>query len=124
VTRIFWVPARHAEILDTWHVLGLRGSGSHDFRLAGLFVPDRHSVSPTDPPRARERGVLYDPRLHLSWIWTPTAANALGIAHGALDAFAEPAGKPTPMSTAPLRDRPLVQARVADTSAGVCRAVA
>src|SRR5215813_8812090 len=25
VTRIFWVPARDAEILDTWHVLGLRG---------------------------------------------------------------------------------------------------
>src|SRR5262249_58336563 len=46
VTRIFWVPARNAEILDTWHVLGLRGSGSHDFTLADVFVPDRYSVSP------------------------------------------------------------------------------
>ena len=115
VTRIFWVPARDAEILDTWHVLGLRGSGSHDFTLADQFVPDRQSVSPTDPPR--EKGVLYDPRLHLSWIWTPTAANALGIARGALDAFAELAGTSTTMSMAPLRDRPLVQARVAEAEA-------
>jgi alkylation response protein AidB-like acyl-CoA dehydrogenase len=115
VTRIFWAPARDAEILDTWHVLGLRGSGSHDFTLAGVFVPNHHSVSPTDPPR--ERGPLYDSRLHLSWIWTPTAANALGIARGALDAFAELASKPTTMSTAPLRDRALVQTRVAEAEA-------
>jgi indole-3-acetate monooxygenase len=115
VTRIFWVPARDAEILDTWHVLGLRGSGSHDFTLADQFVPDRQSVSPTDPPQ--EKGPLYDPRLHLSWIWAPTAANALGIARGALDAFAELAGTSTTMSTAPLRDRPLVQTRVAEAEA-------
>jgi indole-3-acetate monooxygenase len=115
VTRIFWVPARDAEIVDTWHVLGLRESASHDFTLVDLFVPDLHSVSPTDPPR--ERGPLYDSRLHLSWIWTPTAANALGIARGALDAFAELAGTPTTMSTAPLRDRALVQTRVAEAEA-------
>ena len=115
VTRIFWVPARNAEILDTWHVLGLRGSGSYDFTLAGVFVPDSHSVSPTDPPR--DGGVLYDPRLNLSWIWTATAANALGIARGALDAFTELAGTSTTMSTEPLRDRTLVQARVAEAEA-------
>jgi len=115
VTRIFWVPARDAEIVDTWHVLGLRGSSSHDFTLADLFVPDRHSVSPTDPPR--DGGALYDSRLQLSWIWTATAANALGIARGALDAFAELAGTLTTMSTEPLRDRPLVQTRVAEAEA-------
>jgi alkylation response protein AidB-like acyl-CoA dehydrogenase len=114
-TRIFWVPARDAEILDTWHVLGLRGSGSHDFTLADVFVPERFSASPTDAPR--ERGLLYDARLHLSWIWTATAANALGIARGALDTFAALAGKATTMSTAVLRDRPLAQARMAEAEA-------
>ena len=39
MTRIFWVPAESATILDTWHVLGLRGTGSHDFSLADVFVP-------------------------------------------------------------------------------------
>ena len=116
MTRIFWVPAESATILDTWHVLGLRGTGSHDFTLADVFVPASHSVATTDPPR--EKGLLYDPRLHLSWIWTATVGNAMGIARGALDAFTELASsKSTTMSTALLRDRPLVQARVAEAEA-------
>src|SRR6516165_9044293 len=53
MARIFWVPRERAEILDTWHVLGLRGSGSHDFTLADQFVPDRQLVSPTDPPQEK-----------------------------------------------------------------------
>jgi indole-3-acetate monooxygenase len=116
VTRIFWAPAESAEILDTWHVLGLRGTGSHDFTLADVFVPESRSAAPTDPPR--EKGLLYDPRLHLSWIWSATVGNAIGIARGALDAFAELASrKSSTMSTALLRDRPLVQARVAEAEA-------
>jgi indole-3-acetate monooxygenase len=116
VTRIFWVPAESATILDTWHVLGLRGTGSHDFTLGDVFVPDSRSVATTDPPR--EKGLLYDARLHLSWIWTATVGNAIGIARGALDAFNELAStKSSTMSTALLRDRPLVQARVAEAEA-------
>jgi alkylation response protein AidB-like acyl-CoA dehydrogenase len=115
LSRIFWVPIEEATILDTWHVLGLRGSGSHDFSVADVFVPERRSVSMNELPR--EKGLLYDPRLHLSWIWTATAGNALGIARGALDAFAELAGRTTTMSTAVLRDRPLVQLRVAEAEA-------
>jgi indole-3-acetate monooxygenase len=116
MTRIFWVPAESATILDTWHVLGLRGSGSHDFALADVFVPESRSVAFTDPPI--ERGLLYDPRLHLSWMWAATVGNAMGIARGALEAFTELASKKsTTMSTALLRDRPLVQARVAEAEA-------
>lgn len=116
VTRIFWAPAESATILDTWHVVGLRGTGSHDFTLADVFVPAARSVATTDLPR--EKGLLYDPRLHLSWIWTATVANAIGIARGALDAFTEVASsKSSTMSTALLRDRPLVQARVAEAEA-------
>src|SRR5262249_27075611 len=63
-------------------------------------------------------------RLHLSWIWTATAANALGIARGALDTFVALAGKSTTMSTAPLRERPLAQTRMAEAEAilGAARA--
>jgi alkylation response protein AidB-like acyl-CoA dehydrogenase len=116
MTRIFWAPAESATILDTWHVVGLRGTGSHDFALADVFVPAARSVANTDLPR--EKGLLYDPRLHLSWIWTATVANAIGIARGALDAFTDLAStKSSTMSTTLLRDRPLVQARVAEAEA-------
>lgn len=27
-------------IMDTWHTLGMRGTGSHDVMIAGVFVPD------------------------------------------------------------------------------------
>jgi len=38
----FAVPtkAEGVTILDTWHVLGMRGSGSHDMELKDVFVPD------------------------------------------------------------------------------------
>jgi hypothetical protein len=48
MTRIFLVPAESATILDTWYVLGLRGTGSHDFTLADVFVPETRSVATTD----------------------------------------------------------------------------
>lgn len=38
----FAVPMRAEGVraLDTWHVMGMRGSGSHDIELHNLFVPD------------------------------------------------------------------------------------
>jgi acyl-CoA dehydrogenase len=38
----FAVPmkAEGVAILDTWHVMGMRGSGSHDVELKNVFVPD------------------------------------------------------------------------------------
>jgi alkylation response protein AidB-like acyl-CoA dehydrogenase len=116
VARIFWVPAKSATILDTWRVLGLRGTGSHDFSMADVFVPESHSCMLGAPPR--EKGLLYEPRFHLSWIWAATVGNAIGIARGALDAFADLAStKSSTMSTTLLRDRPLVQVRVAEAEA-------
>lgn len=32
--------APEVSILDTWHTLGMRGTGSHDVMIDGLFVPD------------------------------------------------------------------------------------
>jgi indole-3-acetate monooxygenase len=38
----FAAPMRAPEIriLDTWHTLGMRGTGSQDLEIAGLFIPD------------------------------------------------------------------------------------
>lgn len=57
--RVAYLPTEKVNILDTWHVLGLRGSGSTDYEVEDVFVPDAHvfkyfNGESTDlPPLAR-----------------------------------------------------------------------
>jgi alkylation response protein AidB-like acyl-CoA dehydrogenase len=37
-------PAKHAEFLDTWDTVGLRGTDSRDYTVSDVFVPDSHAV--------------------------------------------------------------------------------
>lgn len=115
-TRIMWLPAERIKIIDTWDVIGLRGTGSHDFVVRDVFVPQTHTSSLADAPH--ESGPLYIPRLFLTWVWTATVANALGIARGAMNAFVEMATtKASTSSPTLLRDRALVQVRTAEAEA-------
>jgi len=50
-----------AKILDTWHTLGMRGTGSNDYAVEDLFVPD-HLTAPVRPlanPAPGFEGPLY-----------------------------------------------------------------
>jgi alkylation response protein AidB-like acyl-CoA dehydrogenase len=47
--RVLFVPKGNYNILDTWHVGGLRGSGSHDVVVDDVFVPVEDSFAPTPP---------------------------------------------------------------------------
>lgn len=50
--RMLFFPATEAHFLDTWHVSGLKGTGSGDFSVNGLKVPKERSVSfVADAPR-------------------------------------------------------------------------
>jgi alkylation response protein AidB-like acyl-CoA dehydrogenase len=114
--RHLLVPAADATIVDTWSVVGMCGTGSHDFMVDNAFVPADHSFSLTELPE--DAGPLYHPRLLMVVAWTDTVGNALGIARGAIDAFIELATS-RGSSSAPtlLRNRPLVQARLAEAEA-------
>ncbi|MBV8088718.1 MAG: hypothetical protein JO139_03955 [Alphaproteobacteria bacterium] len=82
VTRILFFPAADCEILDTWHSIGLRGTGSHDYAVAGVFVPAARALSFRDSPV--EPGPLYAiPTIAL--FATVLAAVPLGIARHAID---------------------------------------
>ncbi len=43
-TRYMLVPMTHVEIVDDWHVLGLRGTGSCSLLLTDVFVPEHRTV--------------------------------------------------------------------------------
>jgi alkylation response protein AidB-like acyl-CoA dehydrogenase len=47
--RVLFVPKGRYTILDTWHVGGLRGSGSHDVVVDDVFVPVEDSFVPAPP---------------------------------------------------------------------------
>jgi alkylation response protein AidB-like acyl-CoA dehydrogenase len=116
VVRVMWVPAAVARLIDNWSVMGMRGTGSHDFEIDDVFIPEHDTFSMTDQPA--EPGPLYHPRFFITFAHLLFAANALGIARGAIDTLIDMASrKTTTTSTDLLRDRPLVQGRVAQAEA-------
>jgi alkylation response protein AidB-like acyl-CoA dehydrogenase len=50
-TRFMLLPSEECEIIDTWNVGGLRGTGSHDVVLRDVFVPSSYGSGFTDPAR-------------------------------------------------------------------------
>ena len=110
-TYTFCLPAAECRILDTWYTAGLRGTGSHDFQVADLFVPEeRHFVSRA--ATVYQPGPLYNTQL--SNVWGPNITGvALGIARDAIDSFVDLAGAKRPSrSTVLLADRETVQEKV------------
>ena len=111
VERLVFFPTGAVEIIDTWHVSGLRGTGSHDYRVTDLFVPENHSIEIVTPvPTAP--GPLY--ALPFRTVFgVAIAAAALGIARGAIDAFQELAtARGQRGGPGRLRDTPAVQGDV------------
>ena len=54
VLRALWVPRESVTIVDTWSVMGMRGTGSQDFTVDDVFVPARAQL-PVGRAAARDR---------------------------------------------------------------------
>jgi alkylation response protein AidB-like acyl-CoA dehydrogenase len=108
-----WMLARDQwEILDTWDVAGLRGSGSHDVKTEGGVVrPEHVDVDLVTIPPQHDNPVFRIPvPLRLSY---NKVAIALGVAKGALETFSDLAQNKIPlMSTSSLANRPIAQYRM------------
>jgi indole-3-acetate monooxygenase len=105
-----YVARKDVTILDNWHVSGLRGTGSCDFELRDVFVPDAHvhpflDVTPADP------GLVYRMPPVSVFAWTISGV-PLGIARGAIAAFVELASQKSLGGSGLLRDREPVQVAV------------
>jgi alkylation response protein AidB-like acyl-CoA dehydrogenase len=113
--RFMLLPSADCEIIDTWTVGGLRGTGSHDVAVHDIFVPTSYGSGFTDPH------VLPEPRYRIppfSRVIPGLGAMALGIARTAIEAFNEIAGAKMPQRTTQmLRDNHGAQVRVSQAEA-------
>jgi alkylation response protein AidB-like acyl-CoA dehydrogenase len=110
-TRVLVFPASDFEIIDTWSVAGLRGTGSHDFAVSDVFVPAERCLAFSDTPLVQ--GPLY--RMPIFGLLGAVVASVpLGIARGAIDTLVDLASSKMPrLSSRPLREHPLIQTQVA-----------
>jgi indole-3-acetate monooxygenase len=115
--RFMLCPAADCDIVDTWTVGGLRGTGSHDVVVQDRFIPAPYASFHTDPL------VLTNPRYklpHFSRITPGLGAMALGIARGAIEALVELAGgKRHEKTSQPLTEDRGAQTRLAQAEAMV-----
>jgi indole-3-acetate monooxygenase len=106
---------------DTWHVSGLRGTGSSDFEVRDIFVPTERTHSFLEASAAAPSLVCRMPPVSI-FAWTVSVV-PLGIARGVLNNFVTLAGsKSSPGQRALLRDREMVQATVGRAEARHCAA--
>ncbi len=121
------VPAADARIIENWDVVGLRGTGSHDWAVDGATVPLRRTVSIIGPPPTAAPA-LYRMGLFGS-LASAVAMVGIGAAQASIDALAELARAKTPtLQSRALANRATVQAEVArratqlDAARGLLRA--
>ena len=118
VTIYAFYPRGDAEIIDNWDTLGMRGTGSHDVAVNGLFVP-QHLTGLL--ARWENLGEAFEGPLYRYTIWPADGALAtvaLGIARAAIDELLELARTKTPtLSSSSLGSRPVVQSQLAQAEA-------
>ncbi len=109
------LPKGKFEIVDTWHVAGLRGSGSHDVRVDNVFVDDMHLVATLGRGSMPSKQLTIPLNVRLTF---NKIAVALGIARAAVDGFIELAHGKTPrFANSKLKERPFAQRQLAKAEA-------
>jgi alkylation response protein AidB-like acyl-CoA dehydrogenase len=112
------IPVRDVQIHDTWYVSGLSGSGSNDFSVADVFVPEHRLFALLDPSSHRPEPLFQMPPLGL--FTYQVASVSVGIARSALDELTEMAQTKVPsLYTAPLADRGAAQIALAQAEAAL-----
>ncbi|MBT7957525.1 MAG: hypothetical protein HN731_20160 [Rhodospirillaceae bacterium] len=112
------IPLTDVTILDSWQVVGLAGTGSHDLEMKDVFVPDSHAyIGGERPPGAG----LYDNGVykvgHRALGPYTLAAVVVGMAAGALDIFVTDIIDRTSRHGAKIADFQSLQLRIAESSA-------
>jgi len=117
-TRLCIFPRSDTQVIDNWHVGGLRATGSNDYQVTDLFVPDERAIPLVDfSPVPKQPGLLYRVPMPSTFV-SCIATVMLGIARAAIEALVELAAGKTPSGAqSVLRDQALVQAELARAEA-------
>ena len=92
--RIFLLPASDYTVIDTWHVIGLGGTGSKDVSVEDVFVPEYRTLAVDQIAGGPNPGSTVNPSVlyqlpAISLFAFCIAGVSLGIAQGAIEYFAE-----------------------------------
>jgi alkylation response protein AidB-like acyl-CoA dehydrogenase len=118
--RCLWLPKDDVRIHDVWYTLGLAGSGSNDYSVEDVFVPEKHAFHPFQVGTRPEP--LY--RYH-GFFFANLPAVALGCARRMVDDLRDLASRKLTMPAMVLmKDEYRVQVALADATArlGAARA--
>jgi 3-hydroxy-9,10-secoandrosta-1,3,5(10)-triene-9,17-dione monooxygenase len=96
--RTFLLPRSDFEVIDNWHVMGLKGTGSKEIVVKDVFVPEYRThrmmdaFTNTSPGNQHNPAPLY--RLPFAQVFVrAVSAASIGGLQGALNAFRDYAGK-------------------------------
>lgn len=117
------VPRSEIEILESWNVIGLAGTGSHDIRFDDVFIPD-HRVWYSGKPPVGE--TLDGPLFRFPYLGGPFAlpSVALGIAIAGLEHFIAMTHHRSTRTGASTADQPAVQSRIGEAAVELDAALA
>jgi 3-hydroxy-9,10-secoandrosta-1,3,5(10)-triene-9,17-dione monooxygenase len=123
--RIFVIPNSDYAIVDTWHVPGLKGTGSHDIVVADAFVPEYRTQKYSDnfrgygPGLALNTSPLY--RLPFGQVFfRGVSTGAIGALQGMLDAYLDYGKKRIGRATGtPASEDAVVQLLCAETAVAI-----
>lgn len=105
-----FLPREAVRLIDTWHVSGMKGTGSWDFEAQDVILPADFICDLQPIPT--QAGIVYRLPGRSAFVWT-VATVPLGIAKGAIDAFVTiSAGHRRLGISVPVAERELVQAEI------------
>jgi len=105
------LPTEQLQVLDTWHTLGLRGTGSHDTVADEVFVPNERVLSIFDGPVIDRPLYRFPP---FGFFAACITAAAMGNARAAIDDFVDLAStKKGVAASRTLAERSTIQVAVA-----------
>ena len=114
VDRTMLFPKSKAKVSDVWQVIGLRGTGSDNYSVEDLFVPEEHTFTRDADKDRRDTSPLYTSFTGFNIFGLSFSAVALGLGRSMLRDFIELASKKISQNAhQQLCDNAVIQSKVA-----------